>query len=367
MGGVLGEGTTSAFIYNRGGDVRIAELESVSEVAWSRQRNATSIAQAVAMVPGGIHERCCEVLGNIHTWVHELVIFRDEERVWEGPITNVRWSPSQVTIAAQDVTVWTQRRARYVTRQVTASPVRVEMLADIQQAFQYWDPNVWQFVTNFPLAGEAVIDRQIDPWSGYYYDGLLDLSKQGASFTTVGRRIIVWPDGHVLGRTATLWPGLHMAPDADVVESGMDLATGVLARGTAASGGTEPAPYYWPANGWSSQTEANSFYTALDRIIDAQGVTTTAALGTVAQTARGELYPPPLFIEMPAGATLICDAPVTMPELVPGTIVPLESRVTCRDVSATMVLDNVSVKVDPGGSETVGITLLPYTSRGFAP
>lgn len=58
--------------------------------------------------PGGHHPSfdCCGPLGNVRSWRHRLVIYRDDRCVWDGPITNVEWGVDSVEIFAEDVLSW---------------------------------------------------------------------------------------------------------------------------------------------------------------------------------------------------------------------------------------------------------------------
>ena len=47
--------------------------------------------------------KCCDILGDLRTGRHEMVIYRGDDRVWEGPITRLAYRPGEVEIDARDV------------------------------------------------------------------------------------------------------------------------------------------------------------------------------------------------------------------------------------------------------------------------
>ncbi|MGW1840731.1 hypothetical protein ACWCQH_30430, partial [Streptomyces sp. NPDC002067] len=95
----------------------IAALERLTTCTWSRTLRDTSDAQIV--VQKADLQGCCDALGLVEPWVHELTIYRDRDLVWQGPITKITEQRATVTIDAQDVFAWLDKlvntyRVRYV-------------------------------------------------------------------------------------------------------------------------------------------------------------------------------------------------------------------------------------------------------------
>lgn len=93
----------SAYIYDRGGKTRFHQITRLERVKWSRDRDGVSEAEIV--ISGTSCEDQRDIIRTIASKRHELVIFRGEERVWEGPISRIGDAGDKVTIAAKDV-VW---------------------------------------------------------------------------------------------------------------------------------------------------------------------------------------------------------------------------------------------------------------------
>lgn len=92
----------SVVVYDRGGSRRVTPLVDLTEVKYERRLSAVSKAHVLLL--GHACDQQAQALRSIHARRHELVIFRGDERVWEGPITQVKWTGDGVRIDASDVT-----------------------------------------------------------------------------------------------------------------------------------------------------------------------------------------------------------------------------------------------------------------------
>ena len=356
----LGEGDNVAVLYLRGGQSRIAEIPATVSLQWSRVLDDISEATVQCVIPGDrepdARAECCRVLGNIHTWQHELVIFRSGQRVWEGPIVRVAETGATVTINALDVLGWTNRRA-HKGRKVSNVWVANELMAMVQAAFAENDPNVLQYAQLLAPGSGALVDRDVKVNSGYYAEDLDGLGDQGANYTVIGRMIVVWPDRLTLGRVSRIYPGEHLVAEVEIVEDGMLLSTRVAARNDAdqSAKSTLGAP-------------VDPYYGLVETITEASGVRGITPLTNVANSvwqasgnAANTASVAPMIVRIPDGSTLTCDAPFDISELVPGVVVPIETRMTCRAVAADQMLTQVQVSQGPDGEE-VQITLAPLTA-----
>lgn len=349
----IGNGRNQVVLYAKGGERRIDLLPDASSLKYGRRLNQVSTAQVV--IPTAGHSGCCGILGGIGSWGHELVIFRDGERVWEGPVTQPVWGKSQVTITAHDNMV---KPSVTATREAVVVPDAAYVVdqgaADLVRSFTGDDPNVLTHLTVLAPGTGPTTTREVEAGDGYWGEHIADLVKAGLCWTVVGRRIVLWPSTVYPGRTAsTLLPGLHMTAEVEIVEDGLALATGVLAvndDGEAAS---------------STGTNVDPFYGRVEAVVNSAAVGLTALTGVADQT-RQRSYPAPLTLRVPAGSALSCDAPFHFSELVPGALVPVKVKgEMCRDVSATQQIEAVDVTVEANG-ETVALTLTQPSSGAVA-
>lgn len=334
----LGSGTSQAVVYARDGLDRLLPLPTGSALDYNRVRNGISEAN-ITLLAGD--DLLWEGLKKVHTWTHELVMFRDGQRVWEGPIRRISRGRDSVVIQASDVLGWTQRRKVTTDRVITTlSSVVTEADLDLDRAFAGNDPNVLAHVLARVHADVSTITRDVKANSGYYYDDLTNLASQGLQFTVLGRRIILAAVEDVLGVTEPLVLERDTSVVPVVVEDGDSLATRATATGDDDTSGT--------------YTGSTSYYGLLDLIVPAEGVTDTTALTGVARRAQQANFPAPQRVVIDGDAALDPTAPVTLADLVPGVHVPVTSL--DQGVTTTMVLESVKVSEGSGG-ETVTVTL----------
>jgi hypothetical protein len=353
---VLGSGVNRAAIYDRAGTTRLLDLPATTQIAWGRILNDISTAGVTAPVPSGGAGRaaCCGDFGKVHTWAHSLVMFRDRQRVWEGPIVRVTQRRDNMELLAWDVLGWTRKRRIHTNRVIESSPVVTEALLSATRAFGGDNPNISGYIQNpVPANVGRNVKREVLVDSAYYWDDLSALTDMGCRVTTIGRRILVFSSGAKIGQTALLLPDNHLIADVEVIEDGEALATAVAARDDKAHsayiGGVD------------------SFYGLVETVLSqGAGASTVAALTNQATAEREDHFPAPVWLNIPDDARLRPDAPFPVEHLVPGTLVPVQSAATCADVKATFTLTGLQVKQDADGVEEVGITLQPVSSQVVA-
>lgn len=370
MTGTLGTGVHTAVIYERGGRRPLINLDRLLSVEWNRVKNQAS--EALITLPADA--ACNPRVGQVRSWGHELVLFRDGNRVWEGPVIVPSVGRGRATIRARDVSGYLARRVR---RRQNAKVLKKRVITfaedDVRDAFAADDPNVLTYLdVRGTASGRQITRKRADSENVYVSDLLDSMADKGLNRTTAGRTLVLWPSSVHLGLTPTLNASLHIAADVTVEENGDDLATSVLMD---------------PDKGksrWSSAWKAvDPFYGLHEFIGDASGLkgaTTGDPKGErpgedqanagdlldAANAVRDEHYPAPLRINIPAGATLNCDAPFPLDTLIPGVLIPVEVTDTVRPVTARMTLSEVKVTVT-GGVERVQITLDQVTEPSEVP
>jgi hypothetical protein len=364
-GRVVGQGENRAHIYDRHGRAEVAVIGDTSNIEWSRALNGVSTASVTAIVPGGSDSprgpsraRCCADLGRIGVWGHTLAIFRDNARVWEGPIRRVTWRRDSVTIDAQDVAAWAGKRrvhTEVLVEEPSTVPVHGQGVTAFQRAFALDDPNVAAYIDS--SYGDPVaypVNRDVAVNNGMYLDDINTLTGQGLRWTVVGRRIVVFTANRNLGTLPTLKPENHLLADIEIVEDGDLAATEAVARDDEQATLVVTQPLQHPGL---------EFMGLVDVIVSTgPGSAGVSTLTQAAENALGPSNPVPLQTIIPDGATLRADAPFPIGLLVPGVLVPVVSRSTCREVSATMRLTKVTVKQTAGGTESVGISVAALES-----
>lgn len=341
---LLGAGENRAEIATRDGET-LFEVPAGS-IDWGRELCAVSRA-TVVVDPA----KCTPALGDVHPWAHSLVVYRNEERVWEGPLRKRRDTRTGLTLEASDVLGYPERRPVTTRRNVLGGFVRDHMAWSVNQAFAADDPNVLAYLQALGTP-TSTSDLVVGVGEKYHGTVLSDLTGVGGRWTALGRSIILWDETQSIGQLRDLSPENHLLNDVEVIEDGDLLGTEVVARndtgivGTGIhTGGSPVDPYYGQVTLLVASTGATP-----------AGVTSTA------QSTADRSWPTPLAIVVPGDAALRCEAPFPIHRLVPGVLVPVTTTTaTARTVTGTFVLSSVSVTQKAGQDEKVTITLTPLS------
>lgn len=304
----------------------------IAAIDWSRELN--NYTQA------GMTLTASDALCNdLEPWLHQLAIFRGEEPVWRGfvLVTAARHRTLQVT-ARDPSFVFTKRRARTTRRwaAIDVSRIAQEVIAE---ALAEWDP--FGLVQGMEvLEQNIVIDYEVKQDQVYIADVLKDLVEAGLQWTVTGGRLAIGPA-----------PRRHIT--AGLSDQDMDEAPQIVKDGTEAAAD-------WIVNGKGATANyvnsAGGALPYLQAIEKSDGLTTDWQCHNEAQRLAQARAIAPRRLEMPGSARLLPTAPVSLTELVPGCLVPMQTDQTGIRVAARMQLSEVSVKAGRGGDE-VSVTL----------
>jgi hypothetical protein len=253
-GGSCAEGHT-AFIFDRGGVTRVAQLLDLSEARWTRERDG--ISEATVTIQGSACSAQADLLAAIEPKRSELVIFRGQDRVWEGPVWRVGWSADAVEINAHDVFQYvmeTPLSQAYSNAypNVGAVTSRIEgILTHEMAAWESLTPpaNVLPHVVIHHFANEARTTAVTGPFEMTVGEHIQNLGRNsGIDYTVVGRSIHVWDVSRSLGKTRMLTEADFYA-EVLVTAYGADMAASIYVIGKEGVYGEahEPSPYYGPS------------------------------------------------------------------------------------------------------------------------
>lgn len=394
--GALGCGTHRAFIYAQGGEVLVGEIKPLRNVMWSRKRD--DIANAVVDTNGFDYD-CGQLLGGLRSWQHELVIFRDDERVFEGPITRITYTVDNVEIEAKDVMAYVYRRVmrqgyndsyRCLKKdaygncipgyQLGLTTVVKRAARIIINALARSDPNVLPYLTILTTSTDARQSRVAADYSKTAWEEVDDLaSVAGLDYVTAGRRIILWDTHYPIGKLPEMRDE-HFSNPVIVTEYGMNLANyfavtnGNGVWGAAIPLGTIP-PDETPGPG---EVGAFDYYGPIEQLASAYGETeavvdqvlTAAALAkleeSMASQARRNIahrWTTPLIVRVPDNSSITPETNLGINQLIPGVWIPLRATATCRTVAQWQKLDSVTVE-EVGGQERVQVVMSPAPNGG---
>lgn len=347
----------SAYIYDRGGMNRIAQITQLTSVKWGRRRDEYSEASIV--ISGSACSEQAEKLANIEPKRHELVIFRGAERVWEGPIWRVAWGSDTVEVYAHDVVAYlhgTPLSQAYSN----ASPNQTFVSTRIQNILTAELP-VWEALTppanvlphvvvhHYPNEAETTaVTTPFEMTVGEHLDALAHRS--GIDYTTVGRAIHVWDTSRNLG-TLRVWTEADFFGEIILTAYGADhteIAYVVSEDGRYGKAGTASG-YYGP-------------WTKIFTVYNEEGTEgpTQAELDSQAQRNIAGRSPVPVEVRVPDNSSVRLSHDLTINDLVCGVQIPLRATLNARQLSQLQKLDMVTVTETAQG-EKVQVTLSPAT------
>lgn len=388
-------------IHDRGGVRKIDALLDVGSVEYARERD--QVTGATIVVAGRSCIGQSSFLLQIAAMRHEVVIYRGAERVWEGPILEVRWLRDRVEIVAHDVgeyVDWTPLTKdwpnedgggqRYMTErireilayelatpyemEVTVSGVpnvvdvpRWENLGSAPWDLATWGPpiNVQPFMDIRASVGpQGILTRSSTlAFEMTVGEHLRNLAEGGLDFTVVGRRIIIWDSAVSIGQTRALTDA-DFYGELQVIASGTEHAAvaHISAQRDEAVDGEDPDPEpVSPSVGNAGGPDPYyGVWTRLVSLSSEEGNDTPNQLELNSQ-ARRQLVgrnPVPTEIVIPEGGGLRLSHDLRINELVPGVIMPVRATLNLRPVSQDQRLEKLTVKETPG-LETVQVTLSP--------
>lgn len=322
-----GCGTHAARIVDRGG-ATVAEAEILTEVEWNRVLDEVSTARVVVSPRGD----CCERLGNVRSWRHQLQIYRDDRYVWEGPIQTVDWKFGEIEIFARDVLAWLDYRVPHQDMTFADTDVTAIAQALIEDGFAPDDPG--HTVEVVGKAGVTSARRYLKD-VGQTGDHLRDLAETGIDYTAVGSTILLLPEDHLqsVGRMSDA-----DFPDGLIVsEDGTALATRWVVAGD------DEGDVLGEAGG------VHPYYGLLERYVEQSTLTTDNAAAAAARAKLRASFPVPVFVDT-REVTISPDAAVDVASLVPGWCLDVTSATTCRTVSQRLKIVGVKV-IETGGDE----------------
>jgi len=344
-GGLLGTGSDlRVLLVNKGATGVIAELQPASG-QFSRILDGTSELTMEGVVGGRLGEICCEGWEEIRTWATEIVIYRGGRDAWAGPVTDVSFDYGRVRITAADTTAWWDRRT--VPDLSFSNTDLTDIALAIHEAAMKPDPSPNLRVVTTP---SGVVGARTYNGQNYQYasDAIAELAATGLDFTAYGRTIIMGGEADDLAPIATLIDDHWVAPPT-VRQRGNDQATVVVVKGQGVQAVALAPPEYL------------DYYGYLVRVFDEQNITDAATARTAAES-RVALLKDPFFIESPAGAGLRPTAPVTLEQLIPGAVLRVDAKASCRQVVADFRLERVAV--DFSGSVALDLQPLGLVGEG---
>lgn len=353
------------YIYDRGGVTRIGELKNLNRVKWGRVRD--DISEAEVDISGAYCAGNAVTLDMLEPGRHEFVVFRGDERAWEGPITRALYTRTGISFFAKDVLHYAYRTAMqgayssaYPNVEFATSRAKRILIAELGRAWETLTPpiNVLPYLVEHHTSTDAQTSRVTVPMQSTVFEHIDDIAaKGGMDYTTVGRAIHLWDTDKPLGYAPRVTDGDFLG-DIYVTAYGMELGTRAIATDGQGhwgeAGGIDP--YY---GAWERLA------TAYDEETDDGPPPTEAVLRSQAQRNLSGRNPTPIQVRIPDGSSLNPKGVLGVEHLVPGTYIPMTSSLTARKISQMQKLNKVDFTESAEG-EQITVTMFPASAADDA-
>lgn len=360
----------SAFLYDRGGLRLLGTLGNLSRVKWERIRD--DISEAEVKIETRTVD-CDTTLGLASAGRSELVIFRGDERVWEGPVTHIAYQGNRVTVTARDVGHYVYRtimKQEYDSSypNIETCTARSERILRTEMArMEAQDPpvNVIPYMVVHEHADNSGTSAHTLAYEMTCYEHIDSMAARGGlDYTVVGRALHLWDTHHPIGQTSII-TAEDFIGEVVITEYGMELATvSAITDGKGRFGEVGGAdPYYGLVEILDTAYEEST-----GEDWDAEGSTapeppSIADMESQAQRILAGRNPTPVVVRVPDNSTINPNGVLTIADLVPGTWMPLQANLPGRAVSQMQKLDRVAVTETPEG-ETIQVVLSPAPTVG---
>lgn len=373
----LGCGNNEVHVYRRGGQVYVGHITPLVDVTWTRKRD--DISNCLVSTNG---TEKSALLDAIEPWVHELVVFRDGERVWEGPVVRATDEPDGFHIEAKDVLGYAYRRILrqgYNDSYRVTNNVQLGLKTVVQRARQIImnalapdDPNVLGYLTSFDFHDDARQSRSVPDFAKMAWEEVDDMAATaGLDYVAVGRRIMLWDTHRPIGRLPE-FRSHHFSSPPVISKYGMLLATDFGVTNNAGQYGLatrRESDGHVPAYGLVEQLASAYGETeapAGEKLTSVQQANLERTLTTQAERNISNRYPTPKIVRVPDNSTLDPETPVKINYLVPGVWIPLRAQGVVSSVAMWQKLDVVTVTQTSAG-EQVSVVMSPAPNNGSDP
>lgn len=370
----------SVLIYDRGGRRRLSEIVNLQSVTWNRTLSGKSMSTVVLGMKDC--EQQLDRIERISARRHEMVIFRGDQRVWEGPLLDLGWFNNRLELYALDVSEYVARRTLSKAWPLeTGTPVsefsslmteRIRLILEYELATDYtvqtnagpklihaWDsPGLNPPANILPYLevrhSDTLLTRSATTaFQMYVGDHLNNLAESKLNYVVVGRKLLIWDSAQSIGTTRVL-TDQDFYGELKVHDTGADFAA-VAHLGTSTTDGEgeppvghagEESDFYgpWAFVGTTEQEEGNT------------ETPTQSELNSQAARYLVGKNPVPVDIEVPDGLRLSDD--LTVNHLVPGVVMPVRASMNLKKVQQDFRLTEMQVQENASG-ETVSVSLSP--------
>lgn len=292
-------------------------------------------------------DQCRRYLEDIRTWRDELMIYRDNKRVWTGPIEHWLLDDEGLSIQAKDRSLWLW--VRLIHEDHSYAGVDLARIAEafiIDAMAPDPSPNLRLDFSNTGIREDRSVLASQHAVCG---SQLTEITNTGLDWTVL---VDTMHAGASVGGSPLRLMADHLA-SIEIADDGRDAATHVVMVGS----GVGPAGDHHAAVAQSTRSKRDT-YGLIERVFTQPEITCDPGIAACANS-RLDLIEPRLMSARPTA--LDAKAPFDFDDLVPGRLVlptlswqpaPLQRmRLQQVSVSGGPESDTVSVTLEPEGTE----------------
>lgn len=347
---MLGCSDYSAWIADRGGRRLLMQLPWTS-LEWNRVVDDIGSAKVTLDGKGG---RCCGEYADAKPWKHELVLFRNDELAWCGPVTHKSYDDDGITLDAQDVMGWTAHRRIHNDLVHTGVDLSTVFNAYVRDAMAVDNsPRLEVQATPCGVVG----DRRVLAAQYQIAWNLIDeLCSTGVDFTVIGRTVLVGgfeievePIGTLLDSHIAARSGLEVAGEPMTTDSV------VLGDGYGEAGATIVG--HWPDQ---QDLDLIAEYGVHEVVLTEPDAKDAASARARARTNYDLNSSPKLIL---SGVELEQGAPFDLDQLIPGRVIRTLLVEQCEAIATSYRMTRVTGSAGPE-HDRVSIDFAPVGTAG---
>lgn len=326
--------------YDRGGNSFDAAKDQIVNLDWHRKLDDQSDCNIDFEVAS---DECCQQLGKLEPYAHEVEIIRGGSQVWYGWILDVDYGRSEVNVNAFDALGWLKKRiARYDRsfQSVDLSDIFSQIWHDAMDI----SPVRAQILTSPTAIRESRDIKAAD--KRLAFNIVKEMLDTGLDATAFGQTVLAG----IIHTTKPIELLLsEVSGDVRVSKAGSKFADKIYVDANA-----DVTAEYPPGN-----LSGNSVYPLVEGVIrDSQIQDVQSALNAAKAQYESFGRRPPRLISASDSLILQPNSGIKINDLIPGTRVVVDTTGLCYAVQQEFRLGGVDVTVS-GGSEQIALSLQP--------
>ena len=357
-----------AYVQSKCNGPRLCELKGITNLTYDRRLDDISEAFIEIAVGGDVENPCCNCLGDIEPWCHQLTIVREGDGVvWSGPIQRITYGYHSVRIEAKDKLAWLQVRINeddieFIDNTTVPLTTIAATIAEVAMADDGDSPCFLDCVLDLgdslPIGENR--SRVFPAFAGpTAFDDFQAMADSGIDYTVINHCLVLMgedlparaigtlTDEHILGELELSKDGTQQGNRFFVRYDGDDDCAGICT----------PQASECPCPAVSDDVD-QSCYGSIERIVGNDlGLQNIEDAEQTANTYTNASKIAPRRIEFPPGTRLSANTPWQINDMIPGQRVDVALSKLCFPIFESFKLQAMTVE-DSSDGEIISVDLI---------